>query len=249
MYTARRESAYATQYQRSLRFQNRKPSVWLVRHAKWTRSAYLLTNGRHKHIQTLMSEEHKLEESKPVVGQYRYRVVSTGGSSARYGPCEVCKGTCDVVYHQVEERFFTFQNETTGKKHAGWTSKDCSDLFGHEECVKSRQRQRVRGILPNPDPEGKSLDVARGLAWRRAANPDFSGEGEWMYEAEYDGLRVSCALNDGGPSAWVGHPVKDLWIDSGACDGSFESGAARAVELAWEVRRREDMRIHLELDT
>lgn len=77
---------------------------------------------------------------------------------------------------------------------------------------------------------------AFGLVWAPVnGEPEYSGPGEWIFEASYKGLRVACGYNSGGPVAWVGHPVEDRWIDSVACDGSFESGAKRAmvmVELA-----------------
>jgi hypothetical protein len=70
--------------------------------------------------------------------------------------------------------------------------------------------------------------------------PDYSGSGDWIYEATYQGIRVACGYNDGGPVAWAGHPTEDRWIDSVACDGSFLGGAKRAVELADEVLARQD---------
>jgi hypothetical protein len=77
------------------------------------------------------------------------------------------------------------------------------------------------------------------LTWRPVIGlPDFSGPEDWAFESDYRGLRVACGYNDGGPVAWVGHPTEDWWIDSVACDGSFESGAARAAALADETLSR-----------
>lgn len=61
---------------------------------------------------------------------YRYTLKSTGSSSAKLGNCEVCAKTVIEVYHQVEEKQYT----------RGWTRHECSDLFGHEECLISTRR-------------------------------------------------------------------------------------------------------------
>lgn len=80
---------------------------------------------------------------------------------------------------------------------------------------------------------------ATRIVWQPVTHlPDYCKPGEWAYEADYRGLRIACGYNDGGPVAWAGHPTEDRWIDSVACDGSFESGAARAAELADEVLLR-----------
>lgn len=70
---------------------------------------------------------------------YRYRVIPTGDSSAKYGNCEVCHKPVSDVVHQVEERQFEL----------GWTQYQCSNLFGHESCLRSRQRP---GRALNPQP-------------------------------------------------------------------------------------------------
>lgn len=80
------------------------------------------------------------------------------------------------------------------------------------------------------------LDIVRKLSWRVVTTvEDYSDPDDWVYEADYKGVRVACGYIDGGPVAWVGHPTEERWIDSVACDGSFESGAARAIELAEEM--------------
>ncbi len=92
----------------------------------------------------------------------------------------------------------------------------------------------------------KLLDVdriARSLDWKpETGNPEFSQAGDWLYEAKFEGVRVACGCNDGGPVVWVGHATKDVWIDSIACDGSFEGGARSAVDLAIELSQRPDAR-------
>lgn len=50
-------------------------------------------------------------------------------SSAKYGPCEVCGEHASDVQHQIEKR----------KYSGGWTHHDCTDLFGHEACLQSKQ--------------------------------------------------------------------------------------------------------------
>lgn len=69
--------------------------------------------------------------------------------------------------------------------------------------------------------------------------------GEWIFEAVYRGVRISCGYNECGPVAWVGHPTEDRWIDSVACNGSFESAAARAVALADEMFANDNWRTQL----
>lgn len=61
--------------------------------------------------------------------RFRYTLKNTGHSSARYGVCEVCNEEVTEVWHQVEERYFA----------AGWTRFDTQDLFGHKNCLLSRQ--------------------------------------------------------------------------------------------------------------
>ena len=87
----------------------------------------------------------------------------------------------------------------------------------------------------------KSEVVMIRLTWKPIISmEDYSEPSDWAFESEYRGLRVSCGCNDGGPVAWVGHPTEERWYSSVACDGSFESGAARAVRLADEVLARPD---------
>lgn len=69
--------------------------------------------------------------------RYRYRIKSTGGSSAQYGPCEVCNQHASEVFLQVEE--CEYHNPITNNPHS-WTRHKCSDLCGHFECLVSRRR-------------------------------------------------------------------------------------------------------------
>lgn len=60
----------------------------------------------------------------------RYRLSSTGGSSAKFGPCEVCGGHATEVFQQVEERAYS----------GGWTQHECRRLFGHETCLTVQRK-------------------------------------------------------------------------------------------------------------
>ena len=70
-----------------------------------------------------------MEAIQIVRPQYRYRLIPTGGSSAKYGQCEICGGQADSVYRQSEERSFRFGSAK------GWEVLPCS--FGHKGCLKS----------------------------------------------------------------------------------------------------------------
>jgi len=139
---------------------------------------------------------------------------------------------------------------------------DC--LSAHDKAVTAREKWYGREPIPvdapttlKTEPMETSIHTAppvdldrlvRLLSWRLVTDvPNYAQEGEWLYEAEYEGVRVACGYNDGGPVAWVGHATKDQWIDSVACDGSFESGARRAIELAIELSQRPDARVGLGL--
>jgi hypothetical protein len=70
-------------------------------------------------------------------GAYRYRIKSTGESSKKFGVCEVCGKHVAEVHHQVEEQSF----EVDGVLN--WTSRDCLNLFGHEECLVASRRSPI----------------------------------------------------------------------------------------------------------
>lgn len=65
---------------------------------------------------------------------YRYRIRSTGYSSARFGPCEICGKHVSDVHSQVEEVEYTWD----GIKK--WTRYECSNYFGHKECLEKQRR-------------------------------------------------------------------------------------------------------------
>ena len=73
------------------------------------------------------------------MSQYRYRLISTGYSSDKYGNCEVCGKHVSEVFSQSEEQYYTI--ERNGKMiHEGWTKCGCSDYFGHKECLLGVRR-------------------------------------------------------------------------------------------------------------
>lgn len=50
--------------------------------------------------------------------KYKYKLISTGESSSRYGPCEVCGKHVSEVYHQIEWKYFRLEHY--GKVYEGW---------------------------------------------------------------------------------------------------------------------------------
>jgi hypothetical protein len=64
---------------------------------------------------------------------FRYRIESTGSSSARFGVCEVCKLPVSDVHYQVEEEQIA-DEDGGGWMYGGHT------LFGHRECLEKQRR-------------------------------------------------------------------------------------------------------------
>lgn len=72
---------------------------------------------------------------------YQYRLRSTGHSSARYAPCEVCKRHAPEVYIQAEMRFISWTDGT--EHHEGWTYHECRPhTFGHKHCLVKLQHRK-----------------------------------------------------------------------------------------------------------
>jgi hypothetical protein len=69
--------------------------------------------------------------------KYQYKLISTGDNSNKYGNCEVCNKFCSEVFHQIEQR--EFLSPETGKIEL--THYGCRDLFGHKDCLISKQRR------------------------------------------------------------------------------------------------------------
>lgn len=80
----------------------------------------------------MQSLETKIETSEETISNpvYRYRLTSTGGSSAKYGPCEVCSEHASETFYQIEEKQY----------EGGWTQHECKSLFGHKDCLCSHRR-------------------------------------------------------------------------------------------------------------
>ena len=70
---------------------------------------------------------------------YRYRLSSTGHSSARFGPCEVCGKHATEVFIQSGQRQYRKSDGSYG-----WAR--ISNYFGHKECLK-KQRHRPFVII------------------------------------------------------------------------------------------------------
>lgn len=83
---------------------------------------------------------------------YRYRLSSTGESSRRFGPCDVCGEHVSEVFLQTEEKRFYIDEgdlamiddpETRAEWQEtgwGWTQHECFDYFGHKECLMEMRR-------------------------------------------------------------------------------------------------------------
>lgn len=82
-----------------------------------------------------MSAFDRFEAKPDRPGVYVYRIKNTGGSSARFGPCEVCGKPCSEVFYQVEG--LTFSDAVT---QLGVTYMGCRSLFGHKECLRKARR-------------------------------------------------------------------------------------------------------------
>jgi len=67
------------------------------------------------------------------VGDFVYRIKSTGRSSHELGPCVVCAKHASDVHMQVEGKLY--QDPDHGLSVTYDT--DCISRFGHEECLKS----------------------------------------------------------------------------------------------------------------
>ena len=75
---------------------------------------------------------------RPLPGHCKYRLVSTGDNSAKYGLCEVCHQHASEVFMQTESRWFD------GPHGYGWTYHRCRvTTFGHETCLEQLQRNAI----------------------------------------------------------------------------------------------------------
>ncbi len=68
-------------------------------------------------------------------GDYKYKLSNTGYSSAKYGPCEVCKNPVSEVFYQSEQQAYIDH-----KKTLSWTFYKCKSYFGHYKCLIEMQK-------------------------------------------------------------------------------------------------------------
>lgn len=104
--------------------------LWINTIAKANGQAYVdLLKAWRDHV--AQPSQHAMPTIPTPEPEYRYILYSTRASSAKYGPCEVCKKSVTIVCRQVEERRYP----------GGWTREGCHDLFGHEQCLQQVRRQ------------------------------------------------------------------------------------------------------------
>jgi hypothetical protein len=73
------------------------------------------------------------ERVEEIRGDYRYCIRSTGASSERFGPCEVCGARVSDVHIQTAAKRMASE--------AGWyMAEDCPTLFGHEACLVAQRK-------------------------------------------------------------------------------------------------------------
>ena len=81
---------------------------------------------------------------------YRYRLLSTGASSHKYGPCEICGKHATEVFSQCEERTYDLPGTLEERLEdaavyiggmLGWTHDGCCSLYGHKECLTDQQQR------------------------------------------------------------------------------------------------------------
>lgn len=75
---------------------------------------------------------------KIIMDEFRYKLISTGESSGKYGKCDVCGEHCTEVFHQLEEKHYHFEHD--GEVFDGWTKHEAHDYFGHENCLTEKRR-------------------------------------------------------------------------------------------------------------
>lgn len=70
----------------------------------------------------------------------RYKLSSTGDSSAKYGKCECCGAHCSETHIISFQRHFSYHAD--GETFAGWTHYQApKTLFGHIECLNNRVKE------------------------------------------------------------------------------------------------------------
>lgn len=72
---------------------------------------------------------------------YRYQLVRKKQNGEHYGQCDVCGQPASTIHHQIEQRRYTKSNGISD----GWTTQDCSDAFGHLDCLSGLRRFTTTG--------------------------------------------------------------------------------------------------------
>lgn len=80
--------------------------------------------------------------------KYRYRIRNTGYSSKRFGLCEVCGKHASEVFSQIEE--VHCKGEGRDEKDF-WSQWDCTNLWGHKQCLVSKRRKPYKLQEANND--------------------------------------------------------------------------------------------------
>jgi hypothetical protein len=68
-----------------------------------------------------------------IVMIFQYKLSSTGGSSAKYGKCELCNKDVSEVFIQTKSKEFDRPEGTKGLAQINQT-------FGHENCLINVRR-------------------------------------------------------------------------------------------------------------
>lgn len=72
---------------------------------------------------------------------YYYELKSTGASSSKFGPCEVCGEYASEVFLQTEQQTYELDElDIQEGVTSNLTTYGCKDYFGHKECLLKIRR-------------------------------------------------------------------------------------------------------------
>lgn len=80
-------------------------------------------------------------------GEPSFRLTSTGGSSSKYGPCEVCSEPVREVWRMTKARTYDRPGQSQGETQMG-------DLFGHYGCLESKAQKVISDYELQRENEG-----------------------------------------------------------------------------------------------
>ena len=67
------------------------------------------------------------------MGNYHYKIKSTGANSNKFDVCEICKShTSETFFQHEQKEYFSPITNKTELTNAG-----CNILFGHQDCLIS----------------------------------------------------------------------------------------------------------------